>query len=153
MREQSTVGMQAITAFLVFAMLMACFAGATLIWRGTVLERAWALNPQAYARLAAMGRSPAILFLILAALLAAAAVGWVKRRFWGWLLVVLIISGQILGAAVNAFFGEPIRGLAGFAIAGGLLMYLGRSKVRSRFASPSFQDNNHGSAKTPSSGS
>jgi hypothetical protein len=136
MRERSTLGMKAITAFLVFATLMASLAGITLTWHGTVLDRAWALNPQAYARVAPMGRLPGILFLILAAVLATAALAWSRRLFWGWLLVVVIISGQVLGAALNIYQGEPFRALAGFIIGGGLLVYLCRPQVRLQFKAP-----------------
>ena len=41
-------GMAAVGSFLFFGAAMAFFAGATLIWRGTFLDRVWDLNPRAY---------------------------------------------------------------------------------------------------------
>jgi hypothetical protein len=129
----ATPGIRVITVFLVFATLAAWLAGTTLLWRGTFLDRAWELNPQAYARLAPLGRTGGTLFIILGGILAIAAVGWFKGRFWGWVLVVLLISGQVLGALVNIYFGEWLRGGAGLIVAGALLTYLLRAQVRDNF--------------------
>ncbi|MGB2601956.1 MAG: hypothetical protein WBC78_00065 [Candidatus Sulfotelmatobacter sp.] len=112
---------------------MASLAGATLIWRGTFLERIWILNPGAYRQLAPFGRTIGILFLMLGAILALAAAGWLRRRLWGWRLAVLIIATQVLGDLVSAFRGDIVRGGVGVAIAGALLFYLWRPHIRSRF--------------------
>jgi hypothetical protein len=48
-------GFTAIGFFLFFGAVMATFAATTLLWRGTPLDRLWALNPTAYNRLAPLG--------------------------------------------------------------------------------------------------
>lgn len=113
---------------------MAFLAGATLLWPGTFLDRMWALNPRAYNQLAPLGKPVGLVFLSLAAALALAAAGWLKRRRWGWRLAVAIIGTQVLGDLVSIFYGRLVQGLAGVTIAGALLFYITRPNVRSAFA-------------------
>ncbi len=94
---KSPRGLTALGIFLCFGAAMACFAGTTLLWRGTVLDRAWKLNPTAYRQLAPLGVPAAILFFVLSAALLAAAIGWFRRRLWGWKLAVAIIAIQVVG--------------------------------------------------------
>jgi hypothetical protein len=126
-------GFKAVGILLFFGTTMAALAGTTLVWRGTVLDRIWALNPLAYKQLAPLGRTIGIPFLLLSGALAAAGAGWLRRRFWGWLLTVTIIATQVLGNLVNATLGDVLRGGIGFTIASGLLFYLLRPNVRAVF--------------------
>jgi len=112
---------------------MAALAGTTLIWPGTALDKLWALNQPAYKQLSLVGGSIGALFLLLSATLVTAAVGWFKRRLWGWVLAVVIISTQIGGDVVNLLRGDFLRGGTGLTIAGALLFYLLRHKVRATF--------------------
>ena len=121
--------------FLFFGATMASLAGATLMWRGTTLDRLWLLNPRAYKELAPHGKAVGIPFLLLGIGLAVAGTGWFKRRLWAWRLAVAIIATQVLGDLVNAFNGDLLRGGVGFVIAGLLLVYLLRPDVRAAFAS------------------
>lgn len=59
----------------------------------------------------------------------AAAVRWIKRRFWSWALAVIIIVSHVLGDFVNEARGEFWKGVVGEAIAGALLVYLMRRDV------------------------
>jgi len=56
-------GITAIGIFLLFGAAMACLAGTSLTWRGTALDRMWALNPRAYKDLAPFGKAVGIPFL------------------------------------------------------------------------------------------
>ncbi|MGB2897840.1 MAG: hypothetical protein WBB89_01150 [Candidatus Acidiferrum sp.] len=114
---------------------MACLAGTTLVWRGTVLDRMWALNAPAYRQLAPLGKTGGIPLLLLGATMAVAGTAWFKRRVWGWRLAVAIIATQVFGDLLNAFMGDLVRGGIGFAISGALLVYLLRPEVRAVFAS------------------
>ena len=114
---------------------MASLAGTTLIWRGTILDRMWAINASAYRQLAPFGKTVGIPLLLLGATMAVAGTAWFKRRLWAWRLAVAIIATQVLGDLVNAFMGDLLRGGVGFVIAGLLLVYLLRPEVRAAFAS------------------
>ena len=113
---------------------MASLAATTLLWRGTPLDRVWALNPVAYKQLAPLGSTVGIFFLMLGAALTLAGIGWFRRRLWGWRLAVVIIAVQVLGDVVNCVRGELLRGGIGVLIAGALLLFLLQSKIRAAFA-------------------
>lgn len=119
--------------FLVFGATMATLAGITLLFPGSFLDPIWRLNPEAGEQLRQLGRGIGIAFLGLGAAMVAAAIGWIKRRFWGWALAVIIIASQVLGDLVNAMRGEFWKGAAGVVIAGALLAYLIRPNTRSAF--------------------
>jgi hypothetical protein len=127
--------MTALGAFLIFGACMSGLAGMTLVWRETALERMWALNPTAYQQLVPLAGIVGPMFFLLSATMAIASVGWFKRRFWGWGLAVIIISTQIAGDSINLLRGDCVRGGTGVAIAGALLLFLLRPKVRSTFHS------------------
>ena len=113
---------------------MAGLAATTLLWRGTVLDRAWMLNPAAYRQLSPLGTKVGILFLILSAALVVSGIGWLRRRTWGWRLTVAIIAAQVLGDIINLFRGDWLRGGIGVVIAGALLLCLLTPRVRDEFS-------------------
>lgn len=117
--------------FLLFAAIVASLAGTTLLWRGTILERIWVLNPRAYNQFAPLGKAAGIPFILLGITLAIAATGWFKRRFWAWRVAVAIITIQVLGDLANVFLGRIVEGAMGATIAGVLLFYLLRVPMRS----------------------
>jgi hypothetical protein len=129
-----TQGFTAIGIFLFFGAIMASLAAITLLWRGTALDRLWALNPTAYKQLAPLGGMVGIFFLVLGVALTTAGIGWFRRRLWGWKLALVIIATQVLGDVVNCLRGDLLRGGTGVIIAGALLLFLLRSKVRATFA-------------------
>jgi hypothetical protein len=129
-----TRGFTAIGIFLFFGAIMASLAATTLLWRGTALDRIWALNPTAYKQLLPLAGVVGIFFLVLGVALTTAGIGWFRRRLWGWKLAVVIIATQVLGDVVNCLRGDLLRGGTGVIIAGTLLLFLLRSKVRGAFA-------------------
>lgn len=126
-------GFSAIGLFLFFGAIMASLAAITLMWRGTSLDRLWALNPTAYKQLAPLGGTVGILFLLLGVALGGAGIGWFRRRLWGWRLAVAIIATQVLGDVINCVRGDWLRGGIGVAIAGALLLFLLRPVVKAAF--------------------
>jgi hypothetical protein len=118
---------------LFFGATMASFAGTTLTWPGTSVDRLWALNPTAHKQLGTFGKPAGILFLLLGAMLALAGTGWFKRRLWGWRLAVAVVATQVLGDLDNFLTGNYWRGGVGFSIASALLFYLLRPEVRAVF--------------------
>ena len=126
-------GMTAMGIFLLFGATMASLAGTTLVWRGTLLDRMWTLNPRAYKELAPFGKALGIPFLLLGSTLAVASIGWFKNRLWGWWLAVAIIATQVLGNLVNLWMAHYFEGGIGVAIAGTLLLYLFRADVKNVF--------------------
>jgi hypothetical protein len=72
-------------------------------------------------------------FAALSFALAGSAIGWFRRRRWGWALAVIIISIQVAGDFGNLLRGDLLRGSTGVLIAGALLAYMCRPVVRNAF--------------------
>ena len=72
--------MTAIGTFLLFGAFIAFFVGVTLAKPVTFLDRMWILNLRAYSQMAPSGGALAVLFMLLAGVLSAAAIGWFKYR-------------------------------------------------------------------------
>ncbi|MGB9244807.1 MAG: hypothetical protein WCC03_15760 [Candidatus Acidiferrales bacterium] len=132
-RSDRSFGLTAMAVFLVFGAAMATLAGITLLFPGSFLDPIWRLNPEAGEQLHQLGRGIGVAFLGLGAAMVAAAIGWIKRRFWGWALAVIIIASQVLGDLVNAVRGEFWKGAVGVVIASALLVYLIRPATRGAF--------------------
>jgi hypothetical protein len=126
-------GFVPIGVFFVFGATMAGYAAITLLNPGTLLDALWMLNKQAHIQLAVLGRAGAIPFGIVSIALALAAAGWFRRRYWGWVLGVTIIAINAAGDLVNLVIGERTKGAVGVVIAGLLLIYMTRSRVRAYF--------------------
>jgi hypothetical protein len=124
-----------IGVFFLFGATMAGYAAATLLNPGTTLDGLWVLNKTGHVQLLSMGKSAGLGFMVLSALLCTAAVGWFRRRYWGWLLGTTIIAINAAGDIVNGLRGEPLKGAVGVVIAGLLLFCMTRSGVRSYFRS------------------
>jgi len=121
--------------FFIFGATMAGYAAVTLFRPGTFLDALWALNKQGHAGLLPFGRRAALLFVLLSGMLAAAAAGWFRGRHWGWTLGVTIIAINAAGDLVNIARGERLKGAVGLVVAGSLLIYMTRPKVRAYFQS------------------
>ena len=123
-----------IGVFFVFGATMAAYAAVTLLLPGTFLDALWALNPHGRAELVPFSKIAAPAFMILSAALAATAVGWFRRRYWGWFLGAAMIAINAAADLINLGLGQHLKGAVGAAIAGLLLFYLTRSGVRDYFA-------------------
>lgn len=126
-------GFAVIGVFLFFGASIAGLAATTLLLPGTLLDRAWTLNPTAYKQLSPLGTKVGLLFLLLTVALVTSGVGWFRRRVWGWRLAVAIIGTQVIGDIVNVVRGDLLRGATGVIIAGTLLLYLLRRRLRVAF--------------------
>ena len=126
-------GFLAIGVFFVFGAAMAGYAAIALLLPGTALDALWALNKKAHAELVPVGGIAGAMFVVLSGALAGAAVGWFRRRAWGWWLGVIIIAINAVGDLGNLARGEVVKGAVGVAIAGVLLVYMTRPRVRGYF--------------------
>lgn len=128
------VGFTAMGSFLFFGATMASLAAITLLWRGTILDRVWVLNPIAFRQLLLIATKAGVLFLLLGVALATAGILWFRRRRWGWKLAVIIIGIQLAGDLVNCVRGDWLRGGTGVIIAGALMVFLLRPGIRTAFS-------------------
>jgi hypothetical protein len=128
-------GFVPIGAFFLFGATMAAYAAITLLKPGTLLDRLWILNKTGHAQLISLGKSAGLGFVVLSVLMCAAAIGWLQRRRWGWLLGTTIIAINAVGDLINGVRGEWLKGAIGVAIASLLLLYMTRNGVRNYFTS------------------
>jgi hypothetical protein len=112
---------------------MASYAAITLYQPATILDRAWALNPIAHAQLSGLGKVGAVPFAVVAVMLLLAGIGWLRCRYWGWLLGVALIATNLAGDVANLAMGNRFKGGIGIVIAGLLLTYMTRPGVRQYF--------------------
>jgi uncharacterized membrane protein (DUF2068 family) len=126
-------GFVPIGAFFFFGAVMASYAAFTLLHPGTVLDRGWQLNPVAHVQLLSMGRIMGAPFILLALALLSAGIGWFRRRYWGWMLGVIVISINLIGDLSQLFAGHGLKGMVGVTVAGLLLVYLFRPGTRLYF--------------------
>ena len=127
-------GHTAFGVFLIFGAIMAAYAGITLFFPGTILDKLWIVNPRGHQRLLALGRLVGVAFFFLSVLLGTCAFGWLTKRKWGWWCAISIIILQGLGDIVRFFSGEIIQGIFGAVVAGLLVYYLLSRSVRLYFA-------------------
>ena len=126
-------GFVSLGAFFAFGAALAAYAAITLLNPGTLLDRLWVLNQKGHDQLAELRRGGALLFVVLSVALGSAAVGWFRRRPWGWALGTAIITVNAIGDLGQIAFGERWKGVLGVALAGALLIYLTRPGVRNYF--------------------
>jgi hypothetical protein len=119
--------------FFVFGATMSAYAAISLLIPGTFLDALWALNKQGHEGLAALGPLGAVPFAVLSPMLGLAAVGWFRRRRWGWILGITIIAINMAGDISQIVFGERWKGAMGVVIAALLLVYMTRPGVRTYF--------------------
>jgi hypothetical protein len=132
--EHRPRGFASIGVFFAFGAAMAACAGITLLFPTSPLDALWALNKRGHEELSSLGRLGAIPFVILSPTLALAAVGWFRRRRWGWLLGITVIAINMAGDIGQVLFGEGWKGVVGLVIAGLLLVYMTRPSVRNYFS-------------------
>ncbi|MGB9205320.1 MAG: hypothetical protein WCB94_15285 [Terriglobales bacterium] len=131
--DQRPRGFIPIGVFFLFGATMAAYAAITLLKPGTVLDRLWALNETGHVQLATLGKRAGLGFVVLLALMFTTAVGWFRRRYWGWFLGTAIVAINAAGDLINGVRGEWLKGAVGVTIAGLLLFYMTRSGVRAYF--------------------
>jgi hypothetical protein len=130
--ERRPAGFLPLGIFFFLGSGMASYAAITLLKPGTFLDRAWKLNPVAYAQLRPLAPLIGVPFLTLAAALFLAGLGWFQRRRWGWILGTAIMAVNLAGDLIHLATGDP-KSAVGVAIAGLLLIYLTRPAMRSFF--------------------
>jgi hypothetical protein len=123
----------AIGVFFAFGATMAAYAAVTLLRPGTLLDAPWALNKRGHAGLVLLGRSAVLIFAALSVVLALATRGWFRRKYWGWMLGVTLLALNATGDLINGMRGEWLQGAVGVVIAGLLLTYMTRARVRNYF--------------------
>jgi len=97
------------------------------------MEEIWRLYPARRASLMPYHDWLGPGFLMLAVVMVAASIGCFRQREWGWWLTVAIFAANGLSDAAQIVLGHFLEGGVGVAVAGAILFYLTRPKVRGLF--------------------
>ena len=121
-------------AFFAAATLVAAAAAFTLLVPGTAVDAIWREKERDY-HVMLEHRAPIGLgFALLAVLLGLAAIGWARRRRWGWLLSVFVFGVNLI-ADLAAFVATPSWStLLPIAVEGLILTWIVRPHTRSKFS-------------------
>lgn len=120
-------------AFCIFATAMSALASTTLLAPGGPLDAIWRVKPGGYAQLRALGPWVGWGFAALGFAALATCYGVFRRRRWGWWAAVIGISGNGLGDLARGITGAWLDGLVGVTVAGAILWWLTRLRVRALF--------------------
>ena len=133
MLTRRLLGVSLIAIFFAIATCILLGVGIALLRPGSALEVIWKLYPARRALLMPyrmwLGRG----FLILAIVMVSASFGCLRRRIWGWWLAIAIFVINGLSDAGQILIGHFLEGGIGVAVAGAILFYLSRPKVRGTF--------------------
>jgi hypothetical protein len=132
-RPNRPAGVTALSGFFAIGSIMALLAAASLLLPGSQLEALWRVNPRGRAALGGLGGWGALLMAMVSAACILACVGLWKGARWGYPWAVGLLVVNLLGDLLNGWLGSDRRTLVGVPIAGGILAYLARSKVREFF--------------------
>jgi small multidrug resistance family-3 protein len=127
-------GVLLVAIFFAAATCILVGVGLALLMPGSRLESIWSLYPARRGLLMPyrMWLGPG--FLLLAIIMALASIGCLRHRIWGWWLAIGIFLINGLSDAGQILLGHFLEGGIGVLVAGAILFYLSRPKVRGTFA-------------------
>lgn len=128
-------GIGALAIFFCLGCLISATSAVALLFPGGVLEPMWRLNPRAREAFAGMGPWAIALLLLVSVACGAASLGLWRRRRWGLLVAIAVLSINLLGDIVNTVLGIEPRAAFGIPVAAALLLYLASRRVRAQFSS------------------
>jgi len=132
-RTRSRLARTAFLGFLIIAAGIAAMASFTMFVTGTVLGSIWTTKEHSYHQLLHHKVPVGLGFAALAVILALAAAGWARRKRWGWLLGVLILTVNLLSDTVSLIASRQPADLLAVAIGAAILSWLRTPTTRSYF--------------------
>ncbi len=123
-----------IAVVLFVATAIAAVTGTSLAFPGTLLDRLWDLNPQAYAGFQTLGRVAGALLWLIGSVACSAGLGLLRRKRWAWWLSIALFAITGGGDAFNMVVRRDwMRSGVGVCISGGFLLALILPGVRGFF--------------------
>jgi hypothetical protein len=122
-----------LAVFFLLATVLCLLAGSSLVFPRSPARLIWAIKPQDYAQLRAMGPLVAWGFLALALPMALAVWGCWRRRGWAWGLALAIFVVNGLADLARLIAGRWVEGGLGVAALGLILLVMTRPAARRAF--------------------
>jgi hypothetical protein len=104
-----------------------------LLFPGSFLEPMWRLNPRARENFATLGLWAPLLMLIVSIACASAAFGLWRRKRFGYVLGLVLLSVSLIGDLANAVLGIEPRAWIGVPVAALLIRVLATGRARAYF--------------------
>jgi hypothetical protein len=128
-----TVGRILLVIFFAAGALISLVVMLALVFPGTDLESVWRLKPEAQTQFQTIGRgASAALMAIVATGCGFAAVGLARNTEWGRQLAIGILTINLIGDSLNAWFMRDAKTLIGLPIGGLMILFLARTKRLAR---------------------
>ena len=99
---------------------------ALLLFPGGALDFLWRLNPDAHAALQSIGGWSIAIMCLVGSTCLFAAIGLWRGAIWGTWIAVIILTGNMAGDLVNAFFRHDYRAVIGLPVAAAMIFCLVR---------------------------
>ena len=129
------VGRWLLVAFFLAATVVAGLASFTMLVTGTAIDNIWNSKEHEYHQMLHHRLPIGLGFALLAVLLALAAIGWVRRRRWEWLLSVLIFAVNLVADLATLLISPAWADVVPVAIESAILTWILLPRTRSQFAS------------------
>ena len=120
----------ALSIFFLAATAITLVASISLLFPGGFLEPVWRLNPRGREALGAIGVWAVMLFLAVCSACALAAVGLWRGALWGYVMAIIVLSINLAGDLINVISGTEPKAAIGIPIAGLILYYLNKQRVK-----------------------
>ena len=128
-----SVGRILLAFFFAAGALISLVVMLALVFPGNDLESVWRLKPEARTQFQTIGRgASAALMAIVATGCGFAAVGLARNTEWGRRLAIGILTINLVGDSLNAFFTRDAKTLIGLPIGGLMILFLVRTKRLAR---------------------
>lgn len=131
------VGRALLVAFFVAATVVAALASFTMLVTGTAVDNICKIKEHEYHQMLHHRIPIGLGFALLAVLLAFAAIGWVGRRRWGWLLSVLIFGANLVADLATLLVSRAWVDIVPVAIEGVILTWIILPRTKSQFVTAS----------------
>lgn len=128
-------GVTALALFFLAGSLIALTSSLALLFSAGPLDAMWRLNPPAREAFRTMGPWAVVLLLGVSAACWLSALGLWGLRPWGRWAATALLAVDLAGDTGNAILRHDPRTLVGLPIAGAMIWYLQRLRVRRSFAS------------------
>lgn len=129
------IGRALLIPFFIAATIVAALASFTMLVTGTAVERIWKLKEHGYHQMLHHRVPIGVGFALLAVLLALAAIGWARRRRWGWLLSALIFGVNLAADLAALAASRSWANVVPVAIEGLVLTWILLPRTKAEFLS------------------
>jgi hypothetical protein len=100
-----------------------------LAFPGSYLESIWRLKPEAQTQFQTIGTGVSVaLMFVVSAVCGLAAVGLAKNAEWGRRVAIGVLTINLIGDSLNAWFMRDPKTLIGLPIGGLMILYLVKAK-------------------------